>query len=356
MDKCLSNYEIENVADQRNASSLDFFNDNNFCIEEADNSYELKANSFITENIPKNTKRAYYSDIKYFRQWAFFVTQQQNINVTEELILQFIFHHLDGMPSTVEESLLAGGWKRARGLHSLATVKRRLVSVTIFHKLNNQQDPCSTQKIKTLLAAFARKAGNQKKAKAITLQVLEDLLETCKENSLQDRRDKALLLFGFSSGGRRRSEIADAEIASLEESGNDYIFNIANSKTDQSGKGHLVPIKGRAAMALKEWLEASGIKEGKIFRSIKKGGSKMGDCLTAVDINRIVKKRCNLAGYDREVFSAHSLRSGFITESGKQNKPLGDTMAMSGHKSLPVAMNYYQAGNILNNQASNLAG
>jgi hypothetical protein len=43
----------------------------------------------------------------------------------------------------------------------------------------------------------------------------------------------------------------------------------------------------------------------------------------------IVKRRAQLAGLEGD-FGAHSLRSGFVTEAGRQNIPLGATMAMTG--------------------------
>ena len=116
-----------------------------------------------------------------------------------------------------------------------------------------------------------------------------------------------------------------------------------------------VPVLGRAAILLKNWLEAGNITDGFIFRSIKKGGIVQDKCLSDIDVNRVVKKRAKMAGYDESQFGAHSLRSGFVTESGRQNKNLGDTMALSGHKSVPIAMRYYQAGNVINNSAANLA-
>jgi len=319
------------------------------------NDYGLKADVFNNENTPINTNRAIRGDIKYFYQWAICV-QSLPLKISEETILKFIFQHLKEMPCEVEEKLISSGFKRFKGLHSLATVKRRLVSVTISCKKNNLKDPCNTKKIKDTLATFARISREQKKSKAITKQVLDNLVITCSNRSLLDIRDKALLLFGFSSGGRRRSEISEADMKYLEEnSDGDFTYRIAKSKTDQTGKGLTVPIKGRAAHALREWLLITDVKEGKIFRSVKKGGLKIGENITPVDINRIIKRRCKLAGYDETAFSAHSLRSGFITEAGKQGCSLGDTMDLSGHKSVAVAMGYYQSGNVLNNKAANLA-
>ena len=44
--------------------------------------------------------------------------------------------------------------------------------------------------------------------------------------------------------------------------------------------------------------------------------------------------------------SARSLRSGFVSEAGKQKIPLGETMAMTGHRSVQTVMGYYQSGKL----------
>jgi len=333
---------------------VDFVNGPYCVIDETEEDYGLKADTFINASIPENTRRAYLGDIQYITQWLRYTVGPMGIwPVTEETVLKFIFHHLEEMPFEIENALISTGWKRTRGVHSLATVKRRLTSLTIIHQFNKETDPCDTPKVKALLSAMAKTAKQQKKSKAITKNVIENMLLTCSD-SLIDIRDKAMLLFGWASGGRRRSEIADAIIENLEEMADgDFIYHIEKSKTDQTGKGHDVPVKGKAATALREWLNVSGITEGKIFRSVSKGG-KIGEKITDVDINRVVKKRCEKAGYDPKQYSAHGLRRGFVTESGKQGCSLADTMALTGHKSVPVAMKYFESGSVLNNKASNL--
>jgi hypothetical protein len=49
-----------------------------------------------------------------------------------------------------------------------------------------------------------------------------------------------------------------------------------------------------------------------------------------------VRRRAQLAGLNGE-FSAHSLRSGFMTEAGRQNVPLAEEMALTGHRSVQTA-------------------
>ncbi|MEO5606069.1 MAG: tyrosine-type recombinase/integrase, partial [Polaromonas sp.] len=107
-----------------------------------------------------------------------------------------------------------------------------------------------------------------------------------------------------------------------------------------------------AAEALNAWLESSGIVEGRIFRRIPKSGH-IGASLAAGAVRDIVKLRCALAGMTGQ-FSAHSLRSGFVTEAGRQNMSLAETMAMTGHNSVATVMGYSRAGSSLTNQIAHL--
>jgi hypothetical protein len=49
-----------------------------------------------------------------------------------------------------------------------------------------------------------------------------------------------------------------------------------------------------------------------------------------------------------------SLRSGFVTEAGRQLVPLADTMAMTGHQSAATVMGYLRASASVRSAAANL--
>jgi hypothetical protein len=107
-----------------------------------------------------------------------------------------------------------------------------------------------------------------------------------------------------------------------------YFYILAHSKTNQAGVERpedIKPLVGRATVALAAWLAASGIKEGALFRRIRKGGH-LGEPLALAAVCDIVKERCALAGFEGR-FSAHSLRAGFVTEAGRQAMSLPKTMA-----------------------------
>lgn len=100
------------------------------------------------------------------------------------------------------------------------------------------------------------------------------------------------------------------------------------------------------------WLEASQILSGPIFRRIRRAAT-VAEPLSGEAVALIVKRRAGLAGLEGD-FGAHSLRSGFVTEAGRQNVPLGDTMAVTGHRSVQTVMRYFQTGAISKNRVARL--
>jgi integrase len=316
-----------------------------------------RAYEIIKEYSSHNTQRAYMGDLVYWQAWLSAMGHSFYAPIiTEAEVVAFIVQHAEGLDAAIDEKLVAQGFKGKLGPHRLSTIKRRLASLSIHleqYKLENQSQ---TEAIRQLLQKLTKKYGGSKPAgKAITKDILDDMLSTCGDK-LIDVRDKALLLFAWASGGRRRTEIATADIKDLTKTPEgDFTYNLPRSKTDQEGSGYTVPVKGRAAQALQAWITTAGITEGPLFRSIAKGGGKIRGALSDFDIHRIVRLRLKRAGYDETLFGAHSLRSGFVTEAGRRGKPIGDVMQLTTHRNVETVMKYYQAGNIINNSASNLA-
>lgn len=105
-------------------------------------------------------------------------------------------------------------------------------------------------------------------------------------------------------------------------------------------------------MALHDWLQVSQITAGVIFRRIRKGGH-LGEALSPAAVSTIVKERCALAEIEGD-FSAHSLRSGFVTEAGRQNVSIAETMGMTGHHSLATVLGYFRSESVILSHAVKL--
>ena len=66
-----------------------------------------------------------------------------------------------------------------------------------------------------------------------------------------------------------------------------------------------------------------------------------------------MKARCAAAGLEGR-FSAHSLRSGFVTEAGLRDMPIGEAMAMTGHRTVATFQGYYQSAAIRRSKVASM--
>ena len=316
----------------------------------------------IDDGTPPNTRRAYTSDMNYFWSWCSAIgwTDEPILPVPPEIVARFVVDHLEGLEEDVERDLVERGVKAGYGVHSMNTIDRRVSALSALHKTKGLPSPVTDPLVSQILSkarkANARRGNRVNKKKAVVKKVLDQLLEQCASDSLIDKRDRALLLFGWASGGRRRSEIADATYERLEESNGNYIYHMGITKTDQEGDGMTVPVTGRAAAAMSEWLSASDIKDGYIFRAVDRHGNVAKSRMSDKAIALIVKRHARKAGLDPNIFAGHSLRSGFLTETGLQGKNLLEAMRLSGHKTMQVAAGYHQSGAALLNETAGLAG
>lgn len=286
----------------------------------------------LAEAAAANTTRSYATALRYWAGWhqgRYGV--ELALPVSETVVIQFLVDHIQRksktvlvseLPPELEQALVAAGLKAKIGPLKLSTVVQRVAVLSTAHKLKRLTNPCELPTVRTLLSrarrAAVKRGERPTKKTAITRAELEAMLATCDE-SLEGLRDRDLLCFGFASGGRRRSEIAAADMRDLRKAGNDgYIYRLEYSKTQQTGvKADSTPDKpilGLSAEALAAWLEPARISEGAIFRRVWKG--RVGPALLPGSVASIVKRRAKLAGLEGD-FGAHSLRSGFVTEAGK---------------------------------------
>ena len=340
---------------------------------------ESAVRAFLRQGESANTRRSYESALKYWvawyrlRYWRAF-----ELPIAPAVVMQFVVDHCEReversvhstrpaelvheLPPAIDAALLAGGYKHKRGPFSLATVLHRLSVLSKAHTLKKAKNPLDEPGVREFLrrvrSGYARRQVPPHRMSALTRSPLERLLATCK-GDLRGVRDRALLTFAWASGGRRRSEVAEARMENLERTGEtSYVYRLAHSKTDQSGRAAASdpgkPIMGPAAEALTAWLEASGVREGPIFRRVSRGKATEG--LSAQAIYRMVKRRSKVARLPGE-FGAHSLRSGFVTEAGNQLVPLGEVMKLTGHKDVNTTLKYYQPGAMGQSKAANLLG
>jgi integrase len=316
----------------------------------------------------ENTVRSYRSALRYWCAWAQARYRQPLAPpVSVPVVLQFLVDHLARgtadqvkceLPADIDELLVQSGFKGHLGALKMNTIIHRLAVLSKIHQLRRQPNPCEDAQVRHLLSRAKRAASKRgetiTKKTAATREPLEAMLATC-DDSLEGLRDRALLLFAWASGGRRRSEVAEATVEQLTKvDTRGYLFRLTRSKTNQDGNQSThpeKPIRGQAAEALTAWLQAAEISEGTIFRRLWK--TRVGPPLAPAAVAEVVRKRAMLAGLEGD-WAGHSMRSGFITEAGKMNIPIGDVMAMTEHRKVDTVLGYYRSGELSNLKVSSL--
>lgn len=317
-----------------------------------------------------NTLRAFASDLAYLEAWARAATGAPlPWPASPALALKFIAHHLydpsakaldpaHGMPDAVAAILKEQGALRADGPHAVATVRRRMSLWAVMHRRRGVEGPFDAASVREgmrLAAKASLRPRQRKSARAVTRDVLDKLLATCVQGTLVDLRDAAVLLVAFASGGRRRSEIAHLRVEDLIDEPDVpadpadptsrrlpcVAIRLVRTKTDAAEDDARALLVGRPVTALKLWLARSGVVKGPVFRAIDRWRGVSAQPLSPQAVNLILKRRCALAGLDPSLFSAHGLRSGFLTEAARQGVPLPEAMAQSRHRSLAQAARYY---------------
>ncbi|MGN7958924.1 tyrosine-type recombinase/integrase [Agrobacterium radiobacter] len=322
----------------------------------------------VNEGMGENTLRALTSDLAYLEAWSLAATGSPlPWPAPEALLLKFVAHHLwnprqretdpeHGMPADVEHALRDGGFLRSTGPHAPDTVRRRLANWSTLTRWRGAQGAFASPALKSAVRLAVRAVPRQrrrKSAKAVTGDVLAKLLATCGEHSLRDLRDRAILMVAFASGGRRRSEVAglrreqltieapvEAEDGSLLPS---LSIHLGRTKTSGADQDEVVYLTGRPVVALNAWLAAGKIESGSVFRAIDRWGNVSRRALDPKAVNDIVKQRVRMAGLEPAEFSAHGLRSGYLTEAANRGIPLPEAMEQSRHRSVQQASSYYNS-------------
>ena len=289
-----------------------------------------------------NTVRAYKSD---FSDFGVFCAQNG-------------FKSLPSEPKVVSLYLTHLSTKDAK----MSTLKRRLVSIGVIHKLKGHYlDTKHPAIIENIMGIKRRKGSIQKAKKPIlinSLKLIIDAIDQQNNQEIKKFRDRSIILIGFS-GGFRRNEIVSLDYDDLDFVPEGLKINIKRSKTDQFGEGFTKALpyfdssQYCPVVSLKNWLDISKITSGPVFRRFVKGSKLSENRLTDQTVALLIKEYLNLAGIDSKHYSGHSLRSGFATSAAESGVEERNIMAMTGHKSTEMVRRYIKEANLFKNNALN---
>jgi site-specific recombinase XerD len=289
-----------------------------------------------------NTIRAYKSDFNDF----------------ELFCIQNGFKSLPSEPKIISLYLTSLSSKNIK----MSTLKRRLVSIGVIHKLKGHYlDTKHPLIIENIMGIKRRKGSAQNGKKPLLINNLKVLIKAINRSDLNPIikfRDRTIVLIGFS-GGFRRNEIVSLNYDDIEFVNEGMKINLRRSKTDQYGEGFLkgIPYFDNPVycpvISMQNWLKISEINSGSLFRRFSKGAKLTEIRLTDQTVALIIKKYLQLAGIDSKNYSGHSLRSGFATSAADSGAEERSIMAMTGHKSTEMVRRYIKEANVFKNNALN---
>jgi len=289
-----------------------------------------------------NTIRAYKSDFHDF----------------ELFCIQNGFKSLPSEPKIISLYLTSLSSKDIK----MSTLKRRLVSIGVIHKLKGHYlDTKHPLIIENIMGIKRRKGSTQNGKKPLLINYLKALIKAINRSDLNPIikfRDRTIVLIGFS-GGFRRNEIVSLNYDDIEFVNEGMKITLRRSKTDQYGEGFLkgVPYFDNPVycpvISMQNWLKISEINSGPLFRRFSKGAKLTEMRLTDQTVALIIKKYLQLAGIDSKNYSGHSLRSGFATSAAESGVEERSIMAMTGHKSAEMVRRYIKEANLFKNNALN---
>ena len=289
-----------------------------------------------------NTVRAYKSD---FNDFGLFCAQNG-------------FKSLPSEPKIVSLYLTYLSTKDVK----MSTLKRRLVSIGVIHKLKGHYlDTKHPSIIENIMGIKRRKGSIQKGKKPLLINDLKNIINVIdkeKNEEIKKLRDRSIILIGFS-GGFRRNEIVSLDFEDLDFVEEGLKISLKRSKNDQFGEGSVkgLPYFDNSeycpVVSIRKWIEISKINSGPLFRRFIKGSKLSDNRLSDQTVALLIKDYLKIAGIESRDYSGHSLRSGFATSAAQYGAEERNIMAMTGHKSTEMVRRYIKEANLFKNNALN---
>ena len=244
----------------------------------------------------------------------------------------------------------------------MSTIKRRLVSIAVIHKLKGHYlDTKHPSIVENIMGIKRRKGIKQTGKKPLLINNLKQIINVIdkeKNDEIKKIRDRSIILIGFS-GGFRRNEIVSLDYEDLDFVEEGLKIRLKRSKTDQFGEGSVkgLPYFDNSeycpVVSIRKWIKISKINSGPLFRRFTKGSKLSDNRLSDQTVALLLKNYLEIAGIESRNYSGHSLRSGFATSAAESGAEERSIMAMTGHKSTEMVRRYIKEANLFKNNPLN---
>ena len=171
----------------------------------------------------------------------------------------------------------------------------------------------------------------------LTREQARELLAVPDRSTLKGKRDACILSLLVGCALRRR-ELASLDVGEIQMRENRWVI------ADLRGKGNrvrTVAVPVWVKQAINAWQGAAGLEEGRLFRSVRKGGKKIGASLSDWAVWDVVRAAAEEIGV--EGFGAHDLRRTCAKLCRKSGGDLEQIKFLLGHSSIQTTEHYLGA-------------
>ncbi len=168
----------------------------------------------------------------------------------------------------------------------------------------------------------------------LTREQAKELLAVPDRSTLKGKRDYVILALLVGCALRRR-ELAALEVETIQQREGRWVL------ADLVGKGRrvrTVAVPLWVKQAINVWQTAAGIEEGRLLRSIRKGGKRVGNALSDWAVWNVVQQSAQEIGIER--FGAHDLRRTCAKLCRKAGGDLEQIKFLLGHSSIQTTERY----------------
>ena len=293
--------------------------------------------ALTTRHESQITARTELTPDLFLRFVSYIDAQPKTIETYKKALRQlFNYFSLNGIRQPQREDIIAFREElKASGLKP-STIQNYITASRLFFQWTAQEGiyPNVAEHIK------GAKLTKDHKKDYLTSRQVKEILNTVERNTLQGKRDFAILGL-MVTGGLRTIEVIRADIADLRTVADSTVLFVQGKGRDE--KAEYVKIPAPVEKAIRAYLKARGpaSPEEPLFTSLSNNSK--GERLSTRTISGMVKGRLQGAGYDSDRLTAHSLRHTAVTLSLLAGKDIAEVQQFARHANIATTMIYNHA-------------
>lgn len=275
----------------------------------------------IFSKLPHNTQRAYIYDMNDFSAWCRFNTEfvlSEDAKKNEEIIEAYF------------DSLMLSEL-------ALATVERRLSTLSVFLEVCYWPNPMKSSKILKEHIRLGKRAKPAKQSQATPLQsdFLTVLNDTIIPDNTLDIRDRLIVNLMYDAL-LRGSELCGVEIKHVNARANTLF--LPTSKSDQKGEGSYRFVSDTTIGLINEWKEEFDIQTGSLIRALSPKQTIQKKGINYMSVYHTFKRVGAALGLDN--ISTHSTRVGAAVDMAEKNIDMLSIQRSGGWHSINMPLKY----------------